>query len=140
MEYKEEEDTTKPIFDIDEEEEEDVEEEKETITKKDTTKEEEDNSEKEEEEEEEEENKNMALTTRMSQTITNVSHKVYSYFQKGSSVVFRWFWVGGIIFWIVGLPLIRTRGKQIQFDELLAKFSYKVKELNSAKKPRFKHI
>lgn len=93
------------------------------------------------EEEEEGENVNMALTTRMSRTVVNASQRVFSYFQKGSSVVFRWFWVGGIIFGVVGLPLIRTMDKQIQYDELLAKFSYKVRELStSSNKSRFKHI
>lgn len=93
------------------------------------------------EEEEEGESVNMALTTRMSRTVVNASQRVFSYFQKGSSVVFRWFWVGGIIFGVVGLPLIRTMDKQIQFDELLAKFSYKVRELStSSNKSRFKHI
>ena len=131
-------DYSKPFFDLDGEDEEEemmamVEKEEKSdsvVTGEQTESKEEDDS----------ENKNMALTTRMSQTVVNVSQKVFSYFQKGSSVVFRWFWVGGIVFWVVGLPLIRTRDKQIQFDELLAKFAYKVKELNSSKKPRFKHI
>ena len=90
------------------------------------------------------EHESMALITRMSQTVSSATQKVFSYFQKGSSVVFRWYWVGGIIFWVVGLPLIRTRDKQIQFEELLARFSYKVKELsaeqNAFRQSKLKHI
>ena len=129
-------DYSKPFFDLDGEEEEEEMMMMEDEEKNDSVA----TGEQTESKKDDGENKNMALTTRMSQTVANVSQKVFSYFQKGSSVVFRWFWVGGIVFWVVGLPLIRTRDRQVQFDELLAKFAYKVKELNASKKPRFKHI
>ena len=128
-------DYNRPIFDIDEDEEEEV-------AMVDTEEEEEENASavmsersKSEGEKEDGDDKNMALTTRMSQTVANVSRKVFSYFQKGRSVVFRWFWVGGIVFWVVGLPLIRTREKQVRVDEFLAMAAHGVEGLSRSKGP-----